>query len=98
MKPARYENTRETVPVGELQTNGAFTLGANTASSELVQGVYWLTPVSLDCWVRIDDGTTNPVAKADDNALITFGQSRPVNIATTGLKIISSQEINVAKA
>ena len=97
MKASTYENTRETVPVGELITTGAFTLAADTASSALVQGVYWLTPVNADCWVRIDDGTTTPVAQAANNALIPYGQSRPVTI-DTGLKVISSGAINVAKA
>lgn len=97
MLTQRYEVTGETVQVGECQTTGAFTIAADTASAALTEGVYWITPIDDAVWIRIDDGLTNPVADAADNAYLPLGGCYPRTIEG-GLKIIASGKINVAAA
>ena len=93
MKRARYEDN-QTVPVGGMDTSVAFTLAADTASAALTEGVYWIAPVSVDIWVRIDAGTVNPVAEAAANSFIPYGSILPIRI-DGGLKVIASGKVNV---
>ena len=98
MEKARYSNGGEAVQVGGTDTSTAVTLAVNTASAALVKGVYWLTPVSADCWVRIDDGTVTPVAEAAANDLFPYGGKYPIHVTVAGLKVISSGKLTLSKA
>ena len=88
----------QTVQTGGMDIENSDYVAADGVTAALTQGVYWLTPVTADCYIQ--KSTTSPAttpSAADGNTIIPYGNILPINVKTDEI-IRTSAALFVTKA